>query len=530
MFEKRYFLFDFARGRRLDKEETTDLLDILVNCGYNGIFLHLEGFFETLAFPGAVREGCLTREEAKWFTSQCQIRGLKVIPIVNFVGHAESFVYYQERFAPLKRKNSKNHQLDLKNSGLENLAHTIIEELIDIYSPEYLHIGGDECELNAEEKKAYTVFLSKLCEYLHSKNIMPCIWSDMLYENQEMVEGFTRDVAIFDWWYMGHRPESLEFCKDKGFKEIFACPSNQGWDGFIGSQRRCPWPSCTPKDTRDVTFNEVEAFLDDAKQLGINNGLFTDWENNNGHNLWSQMSLIARGALFMQNKDFSLENIEKVLFERVTPYTEISYLLQELQIKIYDALIKNNCHDGLTCRMSDAVYDSAKFKLLTEIAPDIIEEVSEKANDTFLRCIELFNEWQPQSVTEKRCHNSLYATLHYAKAVYEIIRLGSYGYQHYHNAALVQFEDLKQSKKEIKEAAKYCESLIEAVADYGKYQKIALEDCGQTKRDLKMLDNTQKNLKNLKSDMLSLAKGLDKKCHSAVLPSMKLLIDESFTI
>jgi len=523
MFDNRYFLFDFARGRKLDRKEAADLLDILTKCGYNGVCLHLEGFFETKTFPGAVRDGFFTLDDAKWFSQECKNRELKLIPIVNFVGHAESFVHYQERFAHLRRKNSKHHQLDLNCPELENLAHTFIDELIDIYNPECLHIGGDECELNAEEKKIYTVFLSKLCEYLRGKNIVPCIWSDMLYENQEMVEGFTRDVTVFDWWYMAHRPESLEFFKEKGFKDIYACPSNQGWDGFIGLQRRCPWPNCTPKDERNVAYNEVEAFLDDAKNLGIKNALFTDWENNSGHNLWSQMSLIARGALFMNDKTFSVGEIENTLFGRVTPYTEISYLLQELQAKIYEVLIENKCNDGLTCRMSDAVYLSDKFNLLLEIAPVIMGDIEVMAKDAFAKCDKLFSEFKPQNDVEKRCYNSLYATLYYAKSIYEIINLGANGYKHYHNAAIGQFSDLAQSKAELGITAKYYDELIKTVSDYRKYQKAAINDCGQTAKDLILLHGTIKNLKKIKANLSSYAKKLSANNHSSVLPSFMML-------
>ena len=523
MFDNRYFLFDFARGRRLDRKEAKDLLDTLVRCGYNGVCLHLEGFFETVAYPGAVREGYFQLDDAKWFSEECKARKLDIIPIVNFVGHAESFVYHQERFAHMRRKNSKHYQFNLNSPELEKIAHTFIDELISIYNPEYMHIGGDECELNEEEKKNYTKFLSNLCDYVRAKNVIPCIWGDMLFDHKEMAENFTKDVVVFDWWYTAHRPESLEFFKNSGFNNIFACPSNQGWDGFIGFQRRCPWPSCAPNDDREVAFNEVEAFLDDAKQLGIKNALLTDWENNCGHNLWSQMSLIARGGLFMEDKPISCEDIENALFGRVTPYTEMSYLLQELQTKIAEAIRVNNCHDGISCRMSDAVYNNEKFVLLIEFASDIISEVEPLAKDVFAKCDKLFKEFKPQSDIEKRCYNSLYATLCYAKAVYEIINLGSHGYEHYHNAAISQFENPAKSKIECGKVAEYYDNIIKTFSDYRKHQKTALDDCGQTKKDLILLDEVIKNLKKIKKNLLGITKALSSKKHAPVLKSFLAL-------
>lgn len=529
MFNKRWFLFDFARGRRLLADETSDLLAVLSGAGYNGVCIHLEGFFETETYPGIVRDGYLTIEQAKWFKEECDKHGLQVTPIINLVGHAESFVYFQERFCSLMR-DREHHQLDLHNSELDNFARTIIDETVAIFEPEYLHIGGDETALDEDEKKLYGEFLSRMCDYVTSKGIQPCIWGDMLYEHQNITEDFTKDVALFDWWYCSHRIESLEYFKEKGFKEIFACPSDQGWDGFIGVQRKSPWPNAMPKDDRDVLPFEVEAFLQDAKDVGIDNGLFTNWEDRNGHNLWSQMAQIVRGGLFMEDKKFDEEDIENALFGRKTPFTKVSYLLSEMQALLYKALPKKESETTLSCRISDAVYFKGHFTALMNCSPAIIDKIEKDFEDGFAICKAELDKWQPIGSIEDRCYASLVATANYARTLFYLIKLGSHGYEAYHKAALLQFSDPQESLNQLNITIGICRELAAEVNNYRLCQTEALNRCGQQRTDIAKLKNLYKEVNSFRKSLEKLKKQLKPKDKTTlkVLPSFQMLLNDSF--
>ncbi len=529
MFNKRWFLFDFARGRKLLKDETADLLCVLKNSGYNGVCIHLEGFFETKSYPGIVRDGYLTIEQAKWFKEECEKLGFEVIPIINLVGHAESFVYFQERFCSLMR-DREHHQLDLHNTELDNFARTIIDETVEIFKPEYLHIGGDETALDEEEKKLYGEFLSRMCEYVRGLGITPGIWSDMLYEHKNITESFTKDVALFDWWYNGHRIESLEYFKEQGFKEIFACPSDQGWDGFIGVQRKCPWPHVLPKDTRTVLPYEVEAFLQDAKDLNINNGLFTNWEDRKGHNLWSQMAQIVRGGLFMADKQLQEEDIENALFGRITPFTKVSYLLSEMQGILYAAVPEKAQSTTLACRISDALFDKSLFTALVNNSPEIIEKIEKDFENGLAICQNELKKWRPISSIEKRCYSSICATVYYAKAVLYLIKLASYGYDAYHKASLYQFSDIAKCRKQLSITINFCEEFKKQIKCFKASQTLALNLCGQQRTDIKDLQKLSCETSNLIKKLKGLSKtikGTDKTALK-VLPSFSMLLNETY--
>jgi len=85
-------------------------------------------------------------------------------------------------------------------------------------------------------KVPYAKFLAKICENLLGEGITPAIWDDMIWWDQYLCEYIDRRVAIFDWNYYGHRPESPKFFRDLGFETVVACPSDNSWEGFICNQ------------------------------------------------------------------------------------------------------------------------------------------------------------------------------------------------------------------------------------------------------------------------------------------------------
>lgn len=528
LFEKRYFLFDYARGRTLIKNETRILFDVLKRAGYNGVGLHLEGFFETKHYPGVIREGYLTIKDAKWFRSLAKEYDMEVMPIINLLAHVESFVYYQERFADMRKADSKS-QFNLFDPRLEEFAHNIIDEVIEIYSPKYLHIGGDETALDAEEKVAYVSFLSKLCKYIREKGVEPCIWGDMLLSSKEIIENFTKDVTVFDWYYYGHRPYSLNKLKSYDFNDVFVCPCDQGWDGLIGTQHHFPWGTW-PKDEPHIEFNEVEAFLSDAAELGIKNAFITDWENNNGHNLWSQMDAIVRAGLYMTGVEISKENIENCLFRKQTPHSEITYLLQNVQNELYMAVLENQSQECLKSRMCDAFFVKNIFMAWINISSDIIDRVKNLETEV-VTAQKLLSAWNADTEIEIICKSSLNASLYYARALFSLMKLSAYGYKKYHEAAVIQFESPERAVQCVNITIDYISKLINDVNKFKIAQEAYLNLSGQTHRDIYRLDAFDLSMANLKNTVTQLAEHITKQADDIgnmnVLPSWQMLVSNA---
>lgn len=512
LFERRYFLFDFARGRHLNKTETILLFETLKRAGYNGIALHLEGFFETKKYKGIVKEAFLTLEEAKWFCARAKEYDFDIIPVINLVAHAESFIFHQERFADMRRteyttRTDRISQFNLFDKRLEPFAYSIIDEIINIFSPNFLHIGGDETTLNDDEKEKYVVFLSNLCSYIRKKGIKPCIWGDMILENQSMLKDFTKDVTVFDWYYNGHRKESLEKIQKNGFNEIFACCSDQGWDCFIGTQRH--FGKNVAFDEKNLSaINQVEAFLCDANELGIKNAMVTNWENYNGHNLWSQMDAIVRAGLYMTGRDFSNESVEKCLFGRITPHFKITRLLQKLQLGLYSILNANKSHKYLNNRMTNGIFIEYVFMEWVGLTDEIIEQ-TEDFYPLLNEANQLFDGWIAENEVEKICRASINATLCYVKSMFSLMRLCGHGYRKYHEAAVKQFDNQKESIQCLNSVIEYISKLISDVNEFKEAQSKYLSMAGQTKLDLIRLEAFANSMGSFSNKIMELSNHID---------------------
>ena len=227
-------MWDLARQRRFDRKEFLMVVSKLSELGYNGLGLYLEGAFELGCVGGGIlRKGVMTREDAAWAKKECEKLGIFLFPMTNVVGHMEHFLR-QERFKHLCA-NLKQGSLDINFElpEAEDFALKIVHEYYEAFDTDYLHIGGDEAKLNDQNRPVYANFLSGLCDKLLAEGKKVAIWNDLLWEHQELVGPFSRDIEIFDWWYKGHRPMSIEFFRNAGFKNIIVCPCENSWVGFI---------------------------------------------------------------------------------------------------------------------------------------------------------------------------------------------------------------------------------------------------------------------------------------------------------
>ncbi len=330
-FGKRWIMLDYARERTFLREEFLLIVDKVASLGYNGVCLYLEASFAFRSIPGVVRPGVMTQEDAAFAVAECKKRGLTLVPMTNVVGHMEQF-FQQERFSSLLMADTQYRQLDFLNEApAEEFAMQVVREFVTAFDTRLVHIGGDETQLTEENKMKYAEFLAKICKNLLAEGITPAIWSDMLWMDPPLCAPFDRRTVIFDWNYYGHRPESSAFFKKEGFTDVISCPSDNSWVSFICYQFASSW--LKSRVDIPVEYDEFEAFLADGVPSGVTDGCLTVWENHYGANLFGQWTAIARAGLYMSGKweagTRDNEALEKALFGRVTPYTEVTALIQD---------------------------------------------------------------------------------------------------------------------------------------------------------------------------------------------------------
>jgi len=521
VFDKRWFMTDFARLRTFERDEIILWLDKLSELGYNGLGVYIEGAFAFESIKGVIRHGVITKEDALWLCEEGKKRDIFVFPMTNVVGHMEHF-FRQERFAELSDSNAPLFQLNFLDEKAEKFAMNIVHEFTSAFPCGIVHIGGDETTLTDENKVSYAKFLAKICKNLLNEGIQPGIWSDMLWMNGELAEHFDRRVSIFDWNYYGHRPESIAFFKECGFEDIVVCPSDNGCSGFINYQHPDGWNRA--RADIPVKPYEVEMFFEDGRSQGVMNGLLTSWENETGRNMWAQWSAFARAGLYMSGKikageEHENEKIEKALFGRITPYTEITRELQTIQEKIRE---KNYPFPYFVWPRSMRVMLFTPSVMIT-----FYKDMKRLNADFFLsyqsdahRLSKKLDTWTPEGDFEKHCYAAMRAVLAILKASGAVSE-ALYEYHSYASAAKLQFENPSACSQKLFEiSAKFRLAKAEldtAAAVHGE----AIKSIGHSKTDIERMRITSDTLENIAEKI----EELEKQSREIPLPRFDYLLD-----
>ncbi len=424
-----------ARQRVFDKREFLNILELLKRMDYNGIGLYLEGAMEFKSIDGVIHEGVITYDDAKWIVDECNKRDLFVFPMTNVVGHMEHF-FAQERYRHLKYDDMS--QMDFYNPEAEAFVMNIVDEFAQAFGTGLVHIGGDETKLPKESMMDYAKFLSRICDNLLAKGIQPAIWDDMIWMDKELCEPFSRDVFLFDWNYYGHRPESITFFRELGFKDLIVGPCDNSWETFITYQRISG--HLLAHTDIPVQPDEIEAFLEDEAQTDAPEKLgaiITNWENNSGRNLWCQWSAFARAGLFMTGKlkarERNDELIEKTLFGRVTPYTSIVYML-------HDVIAKHNLDHNWSPRLKNCIFgvSSLRTALLEAMnKPAFVDDMDETLKEIQRK---LYG-WTPLDDIENYCLVSMLSLHDMLRAGLELVKAFAARDELYSKAAELQFKN-----------------------------------------------------------------------------------------
>ena len=478
-FNRRWFMLDIARNQTFSREEITVILDSLKNLGFNGIGMYLECAFEFKNYPGVVREKVMTYDDAKWFVNECRNRDLYTFPMTNVAGHMNHFYGFEKNREFFL--DDVAFQLDFENEKAKDFVMGYVKEYIDAFGADMINIGGDEVNLKDDEQKvAYAKYIGEICDEVSKLGVTPAIWGDMFFANPELCRYINKDTVVFDWWYYGHRPESLQLFLDNGFKNIIACNCDNGWIGLINQQRKSG-----SREYWDCQQDEVEAFLEDAKKLNIMDGMITDWENFFGRSLWGQWVPIARSALFMNGKvqarQCSDEQIDKALFGRITGYAEATRIMQEgLQPQSIPRLTPPV---DILFRLRTSLYEPKFFEIVIN---QLIKEkpVYFDNYDEVIKTAEaVLDKWTPQSKMEEKCLSAMYKIASMARVVSSMVKLAK-GYDTlYVKAAKLQFECPNIARQYLNRFENLIRHTYTEMKNYTDVHAVAAEDTGCSKGD-----------------------------------------------
>ncbi len=371
-FKFRGFHLDIARGGVPKVETFKRILRWLFLLKYNYFAIYFEDLFSWKKYPeiGAKR-GRLTREELNEIVDYGRKLGIEVFPSLELAGHMENILTLSEF-----RKYSEWHRpsegcLDLSNEEAKRFAYELLEEVLDFFNSEYIHIGGDETwalgrgrSLNKtwkfEGPKLYLEHHNKMLDMVEEKGKKPMLWGDMLtgmYLSKEEAEKWS-EVLNSDIWSRAiianwdYSPRSKEFFKEKirifskkGLKQV-VCPGLSNWNRY--------YPDF------DNALENLKNFLGAAREENVLGFLITAWgddgeeclfllldplilaamEYAEGNGQWEKKWLRLSGEneeilevrkLF--GRSIIANNIKKILFTPIEELKDIEKVLDKETVK-----------------------------------------------------------------------------------------------------------------------------------------------------------------------------------------------------
>lgn len=264
-------LLDYTTDKKL--EHLGNQLPALSAKGLNTLFLEVDYHFDFKSHPELKSsDGFITKEGAKKFKKLCDQFNIRLIPQFQSLGHqswAEKTyelltVYPELDLTPGAFQNNKDiycREWDPYNPKVNKIIFALIDEIIEAFDADGLHIGMDEVFLitsphakSTKDKNPATVF-AKVVNDFHDyfskqKNVELFIWGDRLIDGTKHKYGawesslngtapaidlIPKDIVICDWHYEPRASyTSIPLFIEKGFRVL---PSSwrkkDGIDKFI---------------------------------------------------------------------------------------------------------------------------------------------------------------------------------------------------------------------------------------------------------------------------------------------------------
>ncbi|MBE6687734.1 MAG: hypothetical protein E7588_00465 [Ruminococcaceae bacterium] len=279
---------------------------------YKVKYLHLH-FIDTQSytlpsdiFPGVSTEDRhYTKAQIAELNEYAHARNIELIPEIEVPGHAAAMVNaYPELFAnTLEEKkgdeadptafktNFKNNIICVGKPGIMDNLKKLVEEIIEMFPySKYLHIGGDEAEINewnyctdckkymAEHgistvRELYTHFTKLMTDMVLGLGRTPIVWEGFPKEGNEAI---SRDVLVIAWESYYHLAPDLV---EEGFNIVnaswvpmYIVPNRRWTPEEIMAWNVYNWQHWWPKS--EARLNPIH--LQPTKQ--VKGGLLCAWE------------------------------------------------------------------------------------------------------------------------------------------------------------------------------------------------------------------------------------------------------------
>jgi len=217
----RSFQWDLARQvERLDW--LVAQLPRYADWGYQELHLHLEDAVEYPSLPGVARADAYTYREFAKLVDAAGLAGIKVVPIVNLLGHTQYLIKVpelrdlNELRGPDRGPLERGQICPLHPRTLE-VAARLIRDVAPFCTAGKVHVGLDESfhlgrhPLSRAEiaevglAAHFSRYVHRLRDLAHGSGLRLGLWADMLALLPEAIPLLPPDVAAYDWYYYPFR-------------------------------------------------------------------------------------------------------------------------------------------------------------------------------------------------------------------------------------------------------------------------------------------------------------------------------------
>ncbi len=268
------WMYDIAREQSPREDVLLDTLRRSREAGYTAVGLYLEHRFAYPSAPWAAGPGCLTPEAVRRLRARAP-EGLRLIPFLNVLGHMEGFIRTEGGQWLAEGPGRGFLQTCPSRPECAEFGWNLIEDAMECFDDEWVHLGGDEteqlgaCPKCAERVRAvgkgglFAGHFGPLCRKVLERGRRPCLWGDMLAQHPDALEGLPEETLIFDWSYDGSPAETTGAFRERGF-DVVCCPAVRTYDAG--------W--CHLEETRRI----VDVHAEEAERQGALGVMVCSWE------------------------------------------------------------------------------------------------------------------------------------------------------------------------------------------------------------------------------------------------------------
>jgi hypothetical protein len=225
--------------------------------GINVLILEVDYGFQFTSHPDLECRG-INKEQARKLAETCRNNGIRLIPLFNCLGHqswassTSALLKKHPEFdetphIPATNKGIYCREWCPSNPDVDRIVFDLLDELIDAFDADALHVGMDEVFLIGNEKcprckgkdvgELFAGVVNRLHRHLvEDKGIEMLMWSDRLLDagkfgygtweasntgSHRAIERIPKDIIMCDWHYERRADyPSVRFFQQQGFRVL----------------------------------------------------------------------------------------------------------------------------------------------------------------------------------------------------------------------------------------------------------------------------------------------------------------------